>query len=639
MSERDAHNLRRGAQSNPHSGRYPRKRSRKRKRFPVLIKILIEAAGAAAVILYFYIAAGYKDTYLPNTVIRGVDVSGLDAEQAKSAIDSDIEQYTLTIYTRGGGEEAIHGYEIGLRAEDDGTLEAIMDGQNPLTWGWHCVKGNVYEVGIADKAGTVYDKSGVVSFDGEMLSLAVESLACMNPEQAVSPVDARLAYVEGTGYRIVPEAEGTELIEEKLYGEIARAVGNLEESMILDERDVYRNPGILQDDAALKAQAEALQPYAGIKIVYRFGTKTEVLDGSTIHQWLSAGDGGEVVLDEEKTAEYVKALAKKYNTAYRARELKTSYGPSVTITSGHYGWMIDQEEETKALAGIIRAHESQEREPVYAQKAASHDGPDYGDTYVEMNLTAQHMYFYKNGKLLVESDFVSGNEAKGWSTPAGSYELTYKQRNAVLKGKNYKTPVSYWMPFNGNIGMHDGYWRTSFGGTIYKKNGSHGCVNLPPAVAKKIYENIEAGIPVLCYHLDGTEKPSVTVDSGKNDKKNKAGAAAKPQETGAMAPETTVPEPAVTEPAAPGITAPGISAPASGAEVSEIPAPGTVSPETPGPETSLQETIALNPEAAVPETAAPMPETTAPKPVPETTVAAPGTAVPETIAPMPETVV
>lgn len=72
-----------------------------------------------------------------------------------------------------------------------------------------------------------------------------------------------------------------------------------------------------------------------------------------------------------------------------------------------------------------------------------------------MNLTAQHLFYYKNGKLLIESDFVSGNEAKGWSTPAGAYELTYKQRNAVLKGKNYNTPVTYWMPFNGNIGMHD----------------------------------------------------------------------------------------------------------------------------------------------------------------------------------------
>ena len=103
---------------------------------------------------------------------------------------------------------------------------------------------------------------------------------------------------------------------------------------------------------------------------------------------------------------------------------------------------------------------------------------------------------------------MSGNLSKGWGTPAGSYPLTYKQRDAVLKGENYRTPVDYWMPFNGGIGMHDAKWRSSFGGTIYKTGGSHGCINLPHSVAKKIYENISAGMPVLCYNLEGTEKAS-----------------------------------------------------------------------------------------------------------------------------------
>jgi len=117
-----------------------------------------------------------------------------------------------------------------------------------------------------------------------------------------------------------------------------------------------------------------------------------------------------------------------------------------------------------------------------------------------MNLTAQHLFYYKNGKLLIESDFVSGNEAKGWSTPAGSYELTYKQRNAVLKGKNYNTPVTYWMPFNGNIGMHDAGWRNSFGGDIYMRSGSHGCINLPRDKAEIIYGYMEHNFPIVCYY-------------------------------------------------------------------------------------------------------------------------------------------
>ncbi len=111
---------------------------------------------------------------------------------------------------------------------------------------------------------------------------------------------------------------------------------------------------------------------------------------------------------------------------------------------------------------------------------------------------------------MIESDFVSGNHAKGYDTPSGAYPLTYKQKDATLKGENYRTPVSYWMPFNGNIGMHDAKWRSSFGGQIYMTNGSHGCVNLPPAVAKVIFQNISTGDPVLCYHLDGTGSKSTS---------------------------------------------------------------------------------------------------------------------------------
>lgn len=71
------------------------------------------------------------------------------------------------------------------------------------------------------------------------------------------------------------------------------------------------------------------------------------------------------------------------------------------------------------------------------------------------------------------------------------------------------------MPFNGNIGLHDATWRSTFGGTIYKTSGSHGCVNLPPAVAKTIFENIAAGVPVLCYHLPGTESQTASNGTSK----------------------------------------------------------------------------------------------------------------------------
>ena len=55
------------------------------------------------------------------------------------------------------------------------------------------------------------------------------------------------------------------------------------------------------------------------------------------------------------------------------------------------------------------------------------------------------------------------------------------------------------MPFNCNVGLHDAPWRSSFGGQIYKSNGSHDCLNLPSANAAKIYKNVDKNTPVIIY--------------------------------------------------------------------------------------------------------------------------------------------
>ena len=183
----------------------------------------------------------------------------------------------------------------------------------------------------------------------------------------------------------------------------------------------------------------------------------------------------------------------------------SSYGEDITIEGGDYGWWMNYTQEIKELTEMIRRCESGERTPVYYQTADQYGKPDYGNTYVEINLTAQHLFLYKDGNLLLESDFVSGSSARGDDTPPGVYSITYKQRNATLVNEDYRTPVSYWMPFNRNIGLHDAGWRRSYGGQIYKTNGSHGCINLPPESAKEIYENISKGTPVICYELPGTE--------------------------------------------------------------------------------------------------------------------------------------
>lgn len=518
------------------------------------VVVLVGAVGGG---LYWHESSKYKTCFLPGTIVDGMDVTGKTASEVEDAIMEQLKGYTLTINGREDLSESITGEGVGLYAEFDDTLDKAIASQKPMDWGKYRFGKAVNEV----------NTDALLRYSDDMLNEAVEGLSCMDEENMREPEDAKISdYDSATGsYSIIKEDEGTELLEDKVKEAVATAIMSLAESVDLEEQGCYLAPSVTSEDEALKTACETMNKYVGAKITYKFGDKAETLNGNEIHNWLTV-NGTSVSVSESKAAEYVKNLASTCNTAYKPKTLKTSYGKTVTITTGNYGWKIDQAKETAALVSLIKNGEQTSREPEYSQKAASHSGNDYGNTYVEINLTAQHLYFYANGKLLVESDFVSGNAAKGWSTPAGAYSITYKQRNATLKGQGYATPVSYWMPFNGGIGLHDANWRKTFGGTIYKNGGSHGCVNLPPAVAKTIYENISAGDPVLCYHLDGTESSKTSGTKKDGTAETTAATTAVPT---TAAPETTA-APATT--AAPETTAAGPSVPETTAAPETTPA-------------------------------------------------------------------
>ena len=308
----------------------------------------------------------------------------------------------------------------------------------------------------------------------------------------------------GTAIRLSQRITERRSTETASKNAVAEAVEGLEDTLDLEKSGCYVDPAVGDDDKDLLAVIDELNQYVASTVTYDFGDQTEVVDGSTMSEWLSVLDG-ELEVDEEAVLDYVKGLAKTYNTAYKPKTLKTSYGPEVTISNGAYGWKIDTEGEEAQLLEDIKSGKSVEREPVYSQTANSHGENDYGNSYVEINLTSQHLFVYKNGSLVVDSDFVSGNLSKGHGSPTGAFSVTYTTTDAVLRGEDYATPVKYWMPFAGDVGMHDASWRKSFGGNIYKTNGSHGCINLPTSVAKTIYNTIEKGWPVLVYTLPGTE--------------------------------------------------------------------------------------------------------------------------------------
>ncbi len=519
------------------------KKQNKRKKRNLILLIVILVPVLCLLAVYSVGAGYYQNRFLRGTVIDGVDVSNMSISQ----LEEQTRKYALRVLERQADgtilEEEITGRDIGFSYVSTEPLKAILQGQNSFLWFL--------------KQDASYETVDLFTYNEDALKERIGGLRGFKEDFVSRPTDAYISdYVPGQGFELVAESQGNSLDRNKTMEAVKGAVDKMEGEVDLAQAGCYEEPKVTTEDAGLKDTYAKLQNYVNVVITYTFGAEKEVLDGDTIVDWISV-DGTQVNFDQDKVKEYVNSLRKKYDTIFHTRKFQTSYETEVTIDRGDYGWWMDTETETEELTQMLERGESGERVPVYRQKAASFDSPDYGDSYVEINLTAQHLFLYQNGECVLESDFVSGNPSRGNATPTGIYGITYKERDATLKGENYRTPVSFWMPFNNNVGMHDATWRSEFGGNIYMSNGSHGCINLPYSIAEEIYGQVEKDTPVICYLLPGTEQaplPQETTEpeAGETGAESSEGTIGAPEtETAgdaAAAPETESPETATVVP-------------------------------------------------------------------------------------------
>lgn len=455
---------------------------------------ILAAAAAAAITMTSY--ADENNTFVQGTSVNGLGVSNMTVEEATAYIGNFYSnEYKLTIHERNGRTETIQGPEIGFTVGlPEGFLQGVLDQENAADRAFGPDANNHYRVEMQN------------TYSAEALAEKISGFSCISGSNIITTTDAHVSgYEEGKPFEIVPEVRGNNVYPEKVAEVIQAAVATGATEVNLEEAGCYYEVQVTSSDENLKNLCDTMNRCREMAITYTFGEQEEVLDAASICSWITGSENGEIAVNRDMAAAYVADLGQKYNTAGTTRTFHTVTGRDVEV-SGPYGWKIDQNAETDALIAMIRTGQSQSREPQYASTAASRTAPEWGNTYAEVDLAGQHVYMIKDGAVVWDSDCVTGNVSKGHNTPAGLYSLTYKERDRVLRGAKqadgtyeYESPVSYWMPFNGGIGFHDANWRGSFGGSIYKTGGSHGCVNLPPSKAKILYDLVYKGMPVICY--------------------------------------------------------------------------------------------------------------------------------------------
>jgi len=463
------------------------------------VKALWITGGVLAGICLIYVAISvyFMSHFFVNTKINGKNFSGKTASDVEKYLQTNIKDYKLTILENKGRQDVISGSEIGLEYRAGTEAEKLLKDQNGFAWPKAFFTENSRKVSVN------------VSYNEESLNQRISQLSCLQTEQ--TPAENAKPEFDGNQYVIKPEVYGNAVDKERLTEQVKVHITEFQPQLDMVETKCYAKPKYTEDSKEVQEACDAMNKYVNASITYPMNEPV-VVDKALISQWLQVDGEMKVSLNTEAMKQWFTAFGDKYDTQGTTRTFTTPAGKSATVTGGTYGWSIDEDTELVNLQNSILNGEVVTREPAYyaGGTAAAHSGQDWGNTYAEVDMSAQHMWYIQNGQVVLETDVVTGEPIPSKITPEGVYSLMWKQPNSVLVGDinpdtgepAYRTKVKYWMQVTSSgVGFHDAIWQTAFGGTLYQipGTGSHGCINMPLDQAGALFNMIEPGTPVIFH--------------------------------------------------------------------------------------------------------------------------------------------
>lgn len=465
--------------------------SPKNKKKTVAIVIAVIVAVLAGV--YGGGAWFFSNHFFPNTYLSTLDLSMQPSETLAASIEEQVENYSLTIE----GE----GFSTTIDQETSGIdIDAVQVAHNATErqniWLWF-----IEVFGQHDVSDLV-----VASFDTETLgNLINEQVATFNETQTGS-ANASISYNDTLDtFYLVDEVYGTQLDTTAVYNKAATAMAALSATCELTEDDLAKPTVLAEDEGTQTALQTAISQFPSDVALMLNGTvKAVTITKATIASWISINPGDyAIVLNQDAINTWVSENTAGLNTVGTTRTWTREDGTVCTVSGGTFGWEVDTSSLATTVYDTLNAGGATSIEITCSSSGDVYNGAgarDWG-AYIDIDISEQTVRYYDaSGNLLHSCACVTGNVSKGYDTPTGVYYLRAVQGQTTLTGDDYTTVVNYWMPFIRNsIGLHDATWRSTFGSTIYKTNGSHGCVNLPLADAKWFYENLSTGICVIVH--------------------------------------------------------------------------------------------------------------------------------------------
>ena len=472
---------------------------------------LLVAVYAAGVVAFFNIC-------YPHTSVAGVDVSLMNRETASGRISAAAKSYNLTV-TGDGFNWSFKPESTDDILDSDAVADRVIKANDPFIWPVRLVQSFTQggDFQIRDASASEEAAELPASFDKQAFDDSLNAAVDAFNANRTGTFDAAGAYDAEAGKFTLEKARSNQKLDRDGIEKLAiAAIVSLNEKVELDQSAFVPIANGATEEQ-LNQAIDAANGLIGTNVNLKMGgTVVATLDGKQLAQWMTFDDKLQPTLNTDMVTSWVRDLAvSTLDTVGSQRTYTRPDGKQITVSGGTYGWTSDEAALVKALQEAVANKQTGDIEAPTKQTGAvftKHGEKDWG-AYVDVDLTEQHARYYDaSGNLVWESGCISGNPNLGNETPTGVYYLNQAPGSATLVGadKNgdgepdYKTPVTYWMPFvGGAVGLHDADWQASSSFSnpqAFYSVGSHGCVNLPPAKARELAGMIHVGDCVIVHN-------------------------------------------------------------------------------------------------------------------------------------------
>ena len=424
----------------------------------------------------------------------GISMAGMTRDEALKALQDAAASYVLTLN--------VNTYDVPITAQDLNlkVSEAAFD-----HW-------------FADPTS---EPVGVLEFTTE------RALKVVKDSMSFPAKNPQVIYKDGK-FQLGKQENGVRADPARAEPVIIEAASKLTATAKADIATLELAPDIPASDPRVQDAVAAINSYLSLKLTYHYEaegvtTADEAIDRDTLASFLKVSSDYVVLVNENAVWSYVNRMASSHGGSYRNDDFITTYGSKVSyLKVDYYGITLDKDKMVQDIVSCIQNRTSGTRTAPY-MTGANADRPFRGN-YIEIDLTNQWVWLYKDGKVLVSTHMTSGDVSTNTRTRVGVFEVFCMAEKLWLMGPTWSAWANYWMQFDGGIGLHDATWRDHFGGNIYLYDGSHGCLNMPLSAARTLYQNIEVGYKVVVHggrtstepltqEITGTGTYRVTTDS------------------------------------------------------------------------------------------------------------------------------